>query len=213
MTAPTTTALATVPYSQPAPQPARSVALTTAPEPGEWAAMIEQATRLARTSFVPKHYQGKPDELLACWMAARELRIGPMVAMQKIAMINGTPTLEAELMVALVRRDGHQLNGTTTTTGAKAWGRRRDTGDEMEFEFSETDAKAAKLAGGDMYGKYPKSMYWARVVSQLCRMLFPDCLAGFSYTPEEASEFGQPGTRPAPERCHRALMRRSRKRR
>lgn len=193
------TALATIASAAPAVQPAQTVVLTMAPGPGEWASMVEQATRLSRTSFVPQHYRNKPDELLACWMAARELRIGPMLAMRKVAMINGTPSLEAELMVALIRRDGHQLNGTTSTTGAKVWGKRRDTGEEMDFEFTEADAKAAKLAGGDMYGKYPKSMYWARAVSQLGRMLFPDCLAGFSYTPEEAREIGAPSMRPAPE--------------
>lgn len=189
-----TTALAPIPYApQAALAQAPTVALSTAPQPSEWAAMIEQATRLSRTSFVPRHYQGKPDELLACFMAARELRIGPMLAMRKIAIIGGTPSLEAELMAALVRRDGHQLTGTTSTTGAKVWGKRRDTGDEFEFEFTEADARAAKLAGGDMYGKYPKSMYWARAMSQVCRMGFSDCLAGFSYTPEEAHEIRPDG--------------------
>lgn len=199
MTGANNTALATIVSAAPAVQQEQTVVLTMAPGPSEWASMVEQATRLSRTSFVPAHYRSKPDELLACWMAARELRIGPMLAMRKVAMINGTPSLEAELMVALVRRDGHQLSGTTTTTGAKAWGKRRDTGEEMEFEFAEADAKAAKLAGEAMYGKYPKSMYWARAVSQLCRMLFPDCLAGFSYTPEEAREINAPSVRPAPE--------------
>lgn len=160
--------------------------ITTAPPVGEeWSGMVRQAEMLSKTGFVPKYYQGKPAELLACMMTARELGIGPMFAMRKIAIIQGTPTMEAELMVALVRRAGHNIGVELSATAATASGRRRDTGDEATYTFTIEMAKRAKLLEKDNWRNWPESMLWARAASQLCRMLFPDALMGVTHTPEE----------------------------
>jgi hypothetical protein len=49
-------------------------------------------------------------------------------------------------------------------------------------------AQRAGLANKQVWKAYPEAMLWARAVSQLCRMLFPDCFAGGTYTPEEAPD-------------------------
>ena len=67
---------------------------------------------------------------------------------------------------------------------SRVQGRRRDNGDEMTLEFTEADRARAGL-NTKPWQQYPKAMFWARAVSQLCRELFPDVLSGLSYIAEE----------------------------
>lgn len=161
---------------------------TTPPGPAEWRAIQQQVKVIANTNFVPQVYRGKPDEIMACVLTARELGIGPMQALKHINMVQGRPTLSAELMVALVRRAGHSISGSATDQKAIVTGRRRDSGDEITVEWTVEMARKAKLLPKENWQAYTQSMLWARAVSQLCRMLFADCLGGVSYTPEDMGE-------------------------
>lgn len=158
------------------------------PGPAEWRAIQQQVKVIANTNFVPQVYRGKPDEIMAVVLTARELGIGPMQALKHINMVQGRPTLSAELMVALVRRAGHSISGSATDQKAVVTGRRRDSGDEITVEWTVEMARKAKLLPKDNWQAYTQSMLWARAVSQLCRMLFADCLGGVSYTPEDMGE-------------------------
>src|SRR5882757_7335309 len=57
---------------------------------------------LAHSSFVPKEFRGKPDEILAAIQYGFELGVGPMQALQNIAVINGKPSVYGDLALALV---------------------------------------------------------------------------------------------------------------
>jgi hypothetical protein len=106
--------------------------------------------------------------------------------LQRIVVINGKPSCDAQGMVSLIRQAGHSISGTVSATdGAKITGKRGDNGDEMTVEWGPADAERARL-GGDTYKKFPADMYWARAVSQLGRRLFADVLLSVSYVPEEA---------------------------
>jgi len=67
----------------------------------------------------------------------------------------------------------------------KVTGKRSDNGDEMSVTWTLEMAERAGLLNKQNWKKYPEAMLWARAASQLCRMLFADCFAGATYTPEE----------------------------
>lgn len=147
--------------------------------------MMRVAEMLAASDLVPAAYRRKPANVLVATLAGQAFGWDPTMAMRSFHIIEGTPSLKPEIMLALVRQAGHSVTGDTSTAGATVTGTRRDTGDTMTFTFGPEQAKAAGLSGGKNYQKYAASMYWARAISQLCRMLFPDVVLGAGYVPEE----------------------------
>lgn len=154
-------------------------------QPVPWETLRSQAATLAQSSFVPAEYRGKTDDVLAAGLYGQEIGLGISAALSYIHVIKGKPTLSAEGMLALVRARGHSVSGATSPTSASVIGTRADTGDKMTVEWTWAMAEKAGLTKGDGWQKFPQSMLWARAVSQLCRMLFPDALLGLSYTPED----------------------------
>src|SRR5262245_1785396 len=186
------------------------LAIYRPPTAGELEQTWLLADRFSRTEFVPAAIRGKAEAVMACMLAGRELGIGPMQALQKIHIIQGRPTLSAELMASLVRRAGHRIRTIErSNTVATVEGARADDPDAAEtLTWTIDDAKRAELQSKENWKKYPSAMLWARAVSQLCRQLCPDVLAGMSYTPDEAGEteavWGDPeveveGVSPGPE--------------
>lgn len=172
------------------------------PGPSEWRAMREQAIAIAGTDFVPKAMRGKPDEVLACLLTGRELQLGPMASLQGIRIQDGKPAYDAELMRALVRRRGHDIEAIVKNhKECVVWGRRRDTGREAWVRWDLEDARIANLIdsikddglpqarsanGYPMpWEQYPRRMLFARATGELVADLFADVLVGGSYTPEE----------------------------
>lgn len=146
----------------------------------------DQLKYIASTEFVPKSYRGNLPAIMACVATGRELGIGDLEALRSIYVVDGKPTLSAELMVRLVRRRGHSIRGEFNPESVTATGRRGDNGDEMTVTWTMEMAKRAGLSGKDNWKRYPEALLWARAASQLCRMLFPDVVAGVHYTDDEA---------------------------
>jgi hypothetical protein len=145
----------------------------------------DQLKFISNTEFVPAGLRGNMPAILACVTTGRELGLGDMTALRSIHIIDGKATFSAELMVQLVRQAGHSITGDVTAESAKVVGKRADNGDTMTVEWTLTMAERVGLLSKSNWKKYPEAMLWARAVSQLCRMLFADCFAGASYTPDE----------------------------
>lgn len=152
----------------------------------------DQLQFIANTEFVPKEYRGNLPAIMACIATGRALGIDDMTALRLIHMVNGRPSFAAELMVHVVRRDGHSITGEATAEACTVVGTRKDNGDTMKVTWTMDMAARAGLANKAVWKSYPESLLWARAVSQLCRMLFADCFAGPTYTPEEIGDDGSP---------------------
>jgi hypothetical protein len=147
-----------------------------------------QLKYIAHTEFVPVGLRGKEPAILACVATGRALGIDDMTALRSIHIIDGKATFSAELMVQLVRRRGHSITGNFSADSCTVTGKRADNGDEMTVTWTKAMAQEAGLLGKNNWKKYGASMLWARAVSQLSRMLFADCFAGATYTPDEVSD-------------------------
>lgn len=154
--------------------------------PGTWDMMKDQADTLVRSGFLPYSIK-KPEQAIAIMLKGRELGIPAMQAFSHIHIIQGKPTISAELMLALIYKncpdakieyvryedDGCHIRAT------------RPGHEPALFKFDHTDAKNAQLLGKDNWQKYARAMYRSRCISEMARSVFPDCLMGCSYTPEE----------------------------
>lgn len=164
------------------------------PEMQELATIEKIANTVAKSSFVPRAYQGKPGDIFAAALYGREFGWSLMVALQYIQVIQGKPTLSAEAMVARIRQLGHSVTAVEWTDQVCTLrGKHAVTGDEETVSFSMDDANRAGLRG-DNWRKYPKSMLRARATTMIARALFADAIMGISYTPEELSSVQDSGT-------------------
>lgn len=147
------------------------------------------AEKIAGTDFVPPALRGKPEAVLACILAGHEAGVSPLQALSKIHVIEGRPAMSSELMRALVLQHGHELvYPELSTTRVIAEGRRRGTERWTRVEWTMDDARRGGLDGKQNWRKWPRAMLTARATAELCRMIFPDVLAGISYTIEELTD-------------------------
>lgn len=150
----------------------------------DWGTMKEQAGMLVKSGFLPPALN-TPEKVIAVALKGRELGIGMMEAISSINIIQGKPTLSAQLMLALATRTGELESFECPTTPAGATARCKRKGwPAAEAKFGPAEAKALQLDGKDNYKKQPSTMYQWRATSAVLRLTFPDALAGI-YTPEE----------------------------
>jgi hypothetical protein len=144
--------------------------------------------RISNTPFVPTALRGKNEAVLACVLYGAELGLGPMQSLNSIHVIEGRTAMSPELMRAMVARHGHRIDVIENSNDVcEVKGTRADTGSTATVRWTLDDARMAGLAGKNNWKTYPRAMLLARATSELCRIVFPDVIAGLSYTPEEVA--------------------------
>jgi len=151
----------------------------------EWTIMREQAEVLVKSRLLPRAVD-TPEKAIAIIQTGRELGIGPMQALRSIHVIDGKPTMSAELMAGLVlaRLPGSTLRVASTTNDECTVEASRQGQQATTFRFSMKDAQAAGLAGKDNWKKYPAAMLRARCLAAAARAIFADATMGM-LTPDE----------------------------
>jgi len=157
--------------------------------PGSHEIQVLQTMALsaAKSNFFKR--LGSTEGVFTVMLMARELGIPPMQAITGgIHLIDGRPEISARQINALIRKAGHSMQIVENTNKTcKITGKRKDTGEEHTEEYSMDDAKLAGLAGRTNWRQHPKSMLFARCISQLGRFLFPDVI-GNAYVEGEISD-------------------------
>lgn len=141
----------------------------------------------------------KAAEAVVKIIAGQEFGLGPMAAMNGIHMVDGKPTLSANLIAGQIKRSRNYDYDVI---------RQEDDVCELEFfavvgkyseptpgdarrslgrtTFDKADAERAGLTGKMNWKKYPRAMYFARALTEGARTYCPDVLGGSPiYTAEE----------------------------
>jgi hypothetical protein len=149
---------------------------------------LELAGRLSKTEFVPSALRGRPEAIMAAILTGGELGIDPMVSLRGIHIIEGKPTLTAELQRALILAAGHRVwPEEQSSRRVVLCGQRRGDDHEYKVVWEWADAERAGLASKANWRKYPRQMLLARATSELARLAFADVTAGM-YAPEDFDE-------------------------
>lgn len=144
------------------------------------------AKALATSSLVPRDYRNQPSNVLMAISMGHALGLEPAIALTGIKVIDGTPSLSAQLQAALVRRAGHKLRVTHKDGTATAVLIRRDDPEhEHVAVWTMERAQRAGLAGKGAWRTYPEAMLSARALTEVIRMAASDVLLGIAYTAEE----------------------------
>lgn len=156
------------------------------PAASGWQTMKQQAAELIKSGFLPAGIK-TPEQACAIMLKGRELGIPPMQALSHIHIINGKPTLSAELMVAMILKTHPKTKLSYPVRSSERCEIKvtREGCDPSTFVFTIQDAQTAGVLGNPVWKKYPRAMLHARCVSEMARSLFADAIAGISYTPEE----------------------------
>lgn len=162
---------------------------------------LKFADVLAKSSIVPKDFNGNPGNILVAIQWGMELGLQPMQAMQNIAVINGRPSLWGDAVIALVRGSPlcesiiESIDGDVATCRVKRRGE-----PEQSRSFSMADAKAAGLSGkSGPWTQYPKRMLQMRARAFALRDVFPDVLRGMPIA-EEVMDMGERDVTPSQPR-------------
>lgn len=150
---------------------------------------MEYAKALAPSDLLPQAYRGKPANVLLAVESGKALGIPPIQAINAVHIINGSPSLSANLMRALVLRAGHTFRITGDAKVATATIIRKD---DPSYEHTATwdiaRAKTADLLKNANWSKHPDAMLKARATAEVCRNACADVLMGFDYIEDELHE-------------------------
>lgn len=166
-----------------------------APVANEWESMVTQAEQLLASGFLPKAIRTAP-QALAIMQTGKELGLGPMQALRSIHIIEGKPTMSADLIagLALAKVPGSKLRVVESTNEVCRIEAGRSGELPTPFSFTIADAKNAGLLGKDNWRKYPRAMLRARCMTEACRAIFPDAVMGL-YDPDELGAVTDAGGR------------------
>ena len=145
------------------------------------------ATAFARSTLVPKAYQGNiPNALIAVEIAAR-LRMSPLQVMQSLVIVNGQPGWYSQFIIASINTCGrfgplgYVFTGEGMSRTCKAVAVEKSTGERIEG--SEITMSMAKAEGwldrpGSKWKTMPEHMLRFRAATFFGREYVPEKLLG-----------------------------------
>ncbi|PKL76368.1 MAG: transcriptional regulator [Candidatus Melainabacteria bacterium HGW-Melainabacteria-1] len=148
---------------------------------------MQFADMLARSTMVPRDYQGKPGNVLVAMQWGYEIGLAPMQAIQNIAVINGRPSVWGDAALALVLASGllESIREEQTDEIATCVVKRKGMAEPIARTFSMGEAKQAGLAGKNVWASYPRRMMQMRARAFALRDVFADVLRGVRVAEEE----------------------------
>jgi hypothetical protein len=183
---------APLPISKP-PRRVRSVLPSRGPKPllpRSLKEALQLASLLSKSKLVPKGFENQ-EACLVGILYGMEVGLSPIAALQRMAIIDGRPTIWGDAALALVQASGLLVSisediieseihkNSTPHFSAICTVKREGRSDPVTRSFSIEDAKRAGLwQKPGPWKDYPKRMLMMRARAFALRDAFPDVLAG-----------------------------------
>ena len=157
---------------------------------------LDDLQKVARLLAVSGYFDAKGTteqaiaQLATKILAGQEMGYGPFVSVQGIHVIQGKPTMSANLMAAAVkaspRYDFRVKEMSDTAVNVEFFERVNGKLESLgESRFTMEDARKADTKNPNL-SKYPRNMLYARAISNGVRWFCPDVFMGNAvYTPDE----------------------------
>lgn len=150
-------------------------------------------TAICKAGMAPRD-MNTPEKCMIAIMRGMEVGLTPMQALDKIAVVNGRPTIWGDGAMALVRGSGlcefvrEEIEGSGDARVAVCETKRRGEADAVRRTFSVAEAKEANLWGkAGPWKQFPARMLQMRARAFALRDTFADVLGGL-YLREEIEE-------------------------
>jgi RecT family protein len=169
---------------QKAPTAPKSIETIRADDPlgAKW----RLAQGFAKSDLVPKDLRGKPENCFVALMMAERMQEDPLMVMQNIVIIHGTPGWKATFLIARANRSGtfrdpiqFRADGKGAKMEVTAFAQMKRTGLEVSatatMEMATTEGWGA---GGKKYQSMPQQMLSYRAASMLVRLYCPEVMLG-----------------------------------
>lgn len=127
-----------------------------------------------------------PEQAVAIVEFGREMGVQPMQSLQLMAVISSKLAIQAQLMLALAKKKGCDVEIVETTASKCEIKFIRD-GKKHQVFFTYKEAKDLNLTHKDNWKKQPANMLFWRCVSRAIRRHAPDLILG-AYSIEEVTE-------------------------
>ena len=152
----------------------------------QWEVLQAQCQILVKSGFLPPSIK-TVEQAITVGLKGWEIDIPLMQAFSGISIIQGKPSISAELMLSLIYKNckGASVEFETLSDKGCSIVARRPGGKAQTFKFDELDARKAGLINKQIWKQYGRALYRSRCISEMARSLFPDALMGASYVPEE----------------------------
>lgn len=169
--------------SAPAPLAKTSPAYDTtqAFEPRSISEALQLAKLLVESKLLPRGV-ATPQAAFAIIATGRELGMSAMQSLRSIHVIEGKPTLSADLVAALCKSRGDVCKYfmLVESTATRATYETLRVGDPKPttMSFTMEEAQRAGLASKQNWKNYPAAMLRARCITALARAVYPDLAMG-----------------------------------
>lgn len=157
------------------------------------------AKMFASSQLVPQHFRGKPEECMVALSLAQQLRVNPLLAMQNIFVVKGTPGFKTAFVIALANERGPFADpiqfeevGKGKDLAVRAYAKMRSTGTVVDFTASLSMAEKDGWTSNPKYASMPNLMLRYRAAAILVRLYCPEVLMGYQ-TSEEVEDVAYAG--------------------
>lgn len=192
--------------NQMAPRPGEEAVAVGLTDGGSFALAQRVAMALAKSDLIPARFQQNVSNCLIALNMAVRMGADPLMVMQNLYVVHGTPAWSAQFMIATFNRSGrfsalrYEFVGQEGRDdwGCKAWAMEKETGEKIEGSLV-TIALAKKEGwyqkSGSKWQTMPQQMLMYRAASWFIRAYAPEIAMGMHSADElsDSYQYVEPG--------------------